>query len=1362
MPDNINLVIGSSAGDGEFINNTITLNTDFVENTSNQNELARVLIHEAIHAVTSSTMDKYVDINADGSAKEKPGVENVPKEVTNLIRIFNRARKEFEKKHPGKIQQATGRTSLTEAQLNVDYGFTNIKEFLTLLATSDEFVKTLANLPYDKGTSVLEKLTQALFDLFIFLRKNIGLETNSELVNDSLQNMFKVIEKQTGTQITFGKKENDLINKVDTELDNNKDIAKSKAHRITIKNNEYDVVNPLSSDAKVYDTEGKLITNEETRLKVMLNALKDINIEDYNKRLKKANDLFKYNNLQSLIISSADYGIFKLSDSQYVFINTSGSPKYRIPELNDSTKQQLDKIFNGNIKSLEDTLSGDSKSEMDINSMANIFGTAVSADALNSAMTIVDKTLDTEKEKFAQEQGFSDWGHVINSMNKRLKEQGKKRMPFNIETFNNLSNQEILDLASKSKSAQSKEPSIRLTPVEPTTQPQVNIIGKLVNQGTSIDLEIKGDTGKEFLLNVNRDGKISLWSEKQPDGSYKAGKPGSKKAIDKLYNKYVSEKTRTIIDNWVKSFSGSWAASETEDGKNYIKAEEKLNLELTAITTQPVIETVEVFKTSDTFSSKVDFAQRGSGAYYGLDKPFKEVGREGKVEKLPISYDKSKTLDATTKEGQAEFMKIKMTALSGKSFNSIKAQNDAVTKAMLDNGYESLIGFIEQDNKEAGRELVIYKQPQVENDLQKRMTEKLPKIANPTAKKHVPKELVKTRIATQYIGDGSLNSSTDRYRKMYAEEGVANTGNYSSSDIVYVSSNGKRKNRVNPVKDGVLQGVYVNVQKAMDVGATIVMDTAAHLKRTANYNIGELALAKYLENNGYKREGDSGIWKPTTQQQVEELDIATLLTNGLVSTKGLKRINVEDAEVFTKQVFTEKESEQVFNFIEQLYNNTYDSEHKASDKFGRGRRSMYFSDQDYSYSGTTRPANLGSPELQRLVSKITKDLGFEDGYFDMVLINEYKDGTQKIGFHTDNEPILNNKGKLNPSVVTISFGDKRTMVLKGKKEYKIPMESGLGLIMGKDGQINYKHGINAEGNKTKRFSITLRHNAEKSQAVDKVLQPQIIPDLQYHNTIDFSPRRITPVTNTIRVPEYTTADLKNKDGSKRFASTNGNNIRINPVVNTNELFDYMQGKEGGITSMQKQLVLDKLESKGYSLERLKLIIDTPQKANLFLILHEQDHILHNDRDVYWTMGRDLLTPDKINIETRATINALKKLEKEFGVRTVYDEELLSIEQQSGLRNEDGTRKKFTKKSYKSTLKRTISLNKANPKYKFRIITVKGEKGDQYRVYDAISVSMRSDLSPKKIVTKQIENSVISGANKKQIEDIINDFENTCR
>lgn len=231
--------------------------------------------------------------------------------------------------------------------------------------------------------------------------------------------------------------------------------------------------------------------------------------------------------------------------------------------------------------------------------------------------------------------------------------------------------------------------------------------------------------------------------------------------------------------------------------------------------------------------------------------------------------------------------------------------------------------------------------------------------------------------------------------------------------------------------------------------------------------------------------GDTNV---LSTESKEDLDIATLLTNGLVSTNGLTRVDVKGAEVFTKQVFTEEESGKVFSFIEGLYDSQYDTEHKSSDKFGKGRRSMYFSDSEYKYSGTTRPANNGTPEMQRLVDKITTGLGFESGYFDMVLVNEYKDGSQKIGFHTDNEPILNNKGKLNPSVVTISFGDNRTMILKGNgKEYKIPMVSGMGLVMGKDGQVNYKHGIDAEDNKSKRFSITLRHNADKSQGVDKQL-----------------------------------------------------------------------------------------------------------------------------------------------------------------------------------------------------------------------------------------------------------------------------------
>ena len=126
---------------------------------------------------------------------------------------------------------------------------------------------------------------------------------------------------------------------------------------------------------------------------------------------------------------------------------------------------------------------------------------------------------------------------------------------------------------------------------------------------------------------------------------------------------------------------------------------------------QGVAQTVKAYRTSDTFSSKVNYAQRGSGIYYGLDKPFQEMGANNKVEEVTVSYNPSKTLDATTEEGQTIFMQIKRSAIEGKSFPSMKESNNAVADAMRANGYESLIGWIDQDVKDAGRELVIYNQP---------------------------------------------------------------------------------------------------------------------------------------------------------------------------------------------------------------------------------------------------------------------------------------------------------------------------------------------------------------------------------------------------------------------------------------------------------------------------------------------------------------------------------------------------------------------------------------------------------------------------------------------------------------------------
>lgn len=127
-------------------------------------------------------------------------------------------------------------------------------------------------------------------------------------------------------------------------------------------------------------------------------------------------------------------------------------------------------------------------------------------------------------------------------------------------------------------------------------------------------------------------------------------------------------------------------------------------------------------------------------------------------------------------------------------------------------------------------------------------------------------------------------------------------------------------------------------------------------------------------------------------------------------------------------------------------------------------------------------------------------------------------------------------------------------------------------------------------------------------------------------------------------------NLKNKDGSKRFGSTDGTTIKINPVENVEDFFDYFEGKNDSVTSKQKLKVLEGLNDAGYSLDKIKSILNTPELINKFLVLHEQSHIDNNDKSIYWKNGKDLLTKDKIDLEIRATLDALNIIEKNNNMR----------------------------------------------------------------------------------------------------------------
>lgn len=121
----------------------------------------------------------------------------------------------------------------------------------------------------------------------------------------------------------------------------------------------------------------------------------------------------------------------------------------------------------------------------------------------------------------------------------------------------------------------------------------------------------------------------------------------------------------------------------------------------------------------------------------------------------------------------------------------------------------------------------------------------LPKTNNP----FWSKDQDKASFANKFIGRGAAGSSTAVYAAGLPKE-VVNCGTYSPTDVVFVSVNGARRNRVLFDRDEVMRAIVA--------GAKIVTDSARD--RCREYNVGERELAEFLRENDY--EEIVGHWTP--------------------------------------------------------------------------------------------------------------------------------------------------------------------------------------------------------------------------------------------------------------------------------------------------------------------------------------------------------------------------------------------------------------------------------------------------------------------------------------------------------------------
>ena len=138
------------------------------------------------------------------------------------------------------------------------------------------------------------------------------------------------------------------------------------------------------------------------------------------------------------------------------------------------------------------------------------------------------------------------------------------------------------------------------------------------------------------------------------------------------------------------------------------------------------------------------------------------------------------------------------------------------------------------------------------------------------------------------------------------------------------------------------------------------------------------------------------------------------------------------------------------------------------------RLHCWYADNDlaYHYSGLQlRPA----PWDEKLLHLKTCLEGVTGATFDSVLANLYRNGSDSVGWHCDNEPELG----ADPVIASISFGATRRFQLRNKldknQKIELALPHGSMLLMGRGVQTHWQHQLPKTGrNVSARINLSYR------------------------------------------------------------------------------------------------------------------------------------------------------------------------------------------------------------------------------------------------------------------------------------------------
>jgi alkylated DNA repair dioxygenase AlkB len=191
-----------------------------------------------------------------------------------------------------------------------------------------------------------------------------------------------------------------------------------------------------------------------------------------------------------------------------------------------------------------------------------------------------------------------------------------------------------------------------------------------------------------------------------------------------------------------------------------------------------------------------------------------------------------------------------------------------------------------------------------------------------------------------------------------------------------------------------------------------------------------------------------------------------------------ERCEVEDGGVliYYPHFFTREEADALFAALQRGIDWK-----QEQGRFGRSfpRLTALYADEGvtYTYSGVTYPSLVWTEELDAVRRRVEAAAGAP---FNSVLLNRYRDGSDSIGWHADDEPELG----VNPVVPSISLGAERRFLLrhnKSRRKLEYPLRHGSLLVMAGTLQHHWQHSLpKSTAPVGERINLTFRNLLESN------------------------------------------------------------------------------------------------------------------------------------------------------------------------------------------------------------------------------------------------------------------------------------------